>query len=178
MPSAATRIRPEMITLSEVSPKNEDHTGITSTWNLKYGRSAPIHKTETESGTWRIDRCLDSEFGVSRCKLVYTEYINNEVLLYSTPRQEHSHPVISHKAQEHGKQCYITESLCCVQLITQRTDQPYVNKKINSKKKQTDHIDPLTCPAAAAASRPRCCCLQQLAFRLTRIHIPHICSFI
>ena len=50
MPLAATWIQPEIIILSEVIQKDKYHT-ITSTWNLKYDRSAPIYKTETESGT-------------------------------------------------------------------------------------------------------------------------------
>ena len=52
-------------------------------------------------------RGKDSEFGISRCKLVYIGWINNKVLLYSTGNYI-KYPVINHN----GK-VYITESLCC-----------------------------------------------------------------
>ena len=64
---------------------------ITYMWNLKYGTNELIYKTETDSLTWRTNRLVakgkgaeegkDWEFGVSRCKLFYTERIN-KVLLY------------------------------------------------------------------------------------------------
>ena len=67
--------------------------GITSMWNLKYGRNEPIYKTERltgrennfvaakgEGGRSRTDR----EVGVSRCKLLHFQWVSNEVLLYST----------------------------------------------------------------------------------------------
>ena len=36
-------------------PEKERQTphDITYIWNLKYGRNEPMHKTETDSGTWR-----------------------------------------------------------------------------------------------------------------------------
>ena len=58
----------------------------------------------------------DWELGVSRCKLLYIEWINNKVLLYSTGNHIH-YPVINRNAKEYEKQCiyiYITESLCCI----------------------------------------------------------------
>ena len=65
--------------------------GITYMWDLKNGTNDPIHKTETDSQTWRTElwllrgkRGMDWEFGVSRCKLLHLEWISNEVLLYST----------------------------------------------------------------------------------------------
>ena len=42
------------------------------------------------------------EFGISRCKLVYTEWINN-ILLYSTGNYIH-YPVISHNEKEYEKE--------------------------------------------------------------------------
>ena len=78
-------------------------------------------------------RGMEWEFGISRCKLVYREWIDNKVLLYSTGNYIQS-PVINHN----GKECEtiyiylyiyiyiyiyiylyiyiyicITESLCC-----------------------------------------------------------------
>ena len=52
-----------------------------------------IYKTEIDSQTQKTDLWLSREgggggkgweFGVSRCKLVYIEWINNKVLLHST----------------------------------------------------------------------------------------------
>ena len=64
-------------------------------------------------------------FGVSRCKLVYREWINNKVLLYSTGNCI-QYTVINHNGKEYEKECvcvcvyiyiyiyiYITESVCC-----------------------------------------------------------------
>ena len=65
---------------------------ITYTWNLKYDSDEPMYGTDSQ--TWRIDLWLprrrggevsmDWEFGISRCKLLYIEYINNKILLHST----------------------------------------------------------------------------------------------
>ena len=60
-------------------------------WNLKYSTNEPIYKTETDSQTETSDlwlprgreggRRMDWEFGVSTCKLLHLEWINNTVLL-------------------------------------------------------------------------------------------------
>ena len=78
----------EIIILSEVR-KRQIPYDITYTWNLKYGTNEPIYKTQTDSQTQRTDlwlprgggRGMDWEFGVGRCKLLHTEWINNKVLL-------------------------------------------------------------------------------------------------
>ena len=55
----------------------------------------------------------DWEFGISRCTLLYIEWINNKVLLYSTGNCS-QYPVINHNGKEYEKEyIYITESLCC-----------------------------------------------------------------
>ena len=54
---------------------------------------------------------MEGEFGVSRCKLVYIEWINNKVLLYSTGNYI-QYPVINYN-EKNIKSIYITESLCC-----------------------------------------------------------------
>ena len=57
---------------------------------------------------------MDWEFGISRCKLLYIEWIN-KVLLYSTGNY-FQYPVINHKGKEYIKKniyMCITESLCC-----------------------------------------------------------------
>ena len=69
-------------------------------------------------------------FGVSRCKLLYTQCVTNNVLLYSTGSYI-QYPIISHKGKEYEKECmhthrytyvyiyiYISESLWCMQKLT------------------------------------------------------------
>ena len=46
----------------------------------------------------------DWEFGVSRRKLLYREWINNEVLPYSTGNYI-QYPVISHNGKGYEKEC-------------------------------------------------------------------------
>ena len=43
------------------------------------------------------------KFGISRCKLVYIEWINNKVLLYSTGKYI-QYPVINHNGKEYEKE--------------------------------------------------------------------------
>ena len=45
----------------------------------------------------------DWEFGISRCKLVYTEWINNKILLYSTGNYI-QYPMINHSGKEYEKE--------------------------------------------------------------------------
>ena len=47
---------------------------------------------------------MDWEFGISRCKLLYIEWINNKVLLYSTWNYI-QYPVINHNGKEYAKEC-------------------------------------------------------------------------
>ena len=76
----------------------------TSSWTLcqilKYGTNELICETETDSdienrlvvvngGAGRSG--MDEEFGLGRCKLLHLEWINNEVLLYSTGNYIQSH---------------------------------------------------------------------------------------
>ena len=64
------------------------------------------------------------EFGISRCKLLYIEWINNKLLLYSTGNYIQN-PMINHNGKEDKKRIYIyiyiyiciTESLCCTAVI-------------------------------------------------------------
>ena len=46
----------------------------------------------------------DWEFRISRCKLLYIEWINNKVLLYST-RKYTQYPVIKHNGKEYENKC-------------------------------------------------------------------------
>ena len=43
------------------------------------------------------------EFGISRCKLLYIEWINNKVLQYSTGNYI-QYPVINHNGKEYGEE--------------------------------------------------------------------------
>ena len=62
---------------------------------------------------------MEWEFGVSRCKLVYMEWIN-KVLLYSTGNYI-QYPVINHNEKNIKKNVCVctTESLCLQQKLTQ-----------------------------------------------------------
>ena len=65
---------------------------ITYMQNLKYDTSELIYETETDSQTQIMNLWLPRgwgwrngvEFGISGCKLLYIEWIDNKVLLYST----------------------------------------------------------------------------------------------
>ena len=73
-----------------------------------------IYQTETDSQTQRTDLWLPSgrrggrgkdwEFGINRCKLLYTGWINNKVLLYSTGKYI-QYPVIKHNGKGYEKEC-------------------------------------------------------------------------
>ena len=98
-------------------------------WNLKYGTSEPIYKTERDSQTQRTDlqlpkgsgggRGMDWEFGAGRCKLLHLGWINNKVLLYSTGNYIQSLGINHNNKEYQKKSVYIyvcvciTESLCC-----------------------------------------------------------------
>ena len=45
---------------------------------------------------------VEWEFGISRCKLLHIEWINNKVLLYSTENYT-QYPMINHNGTEHIK---------------------------------------------------------------------------
>ena len=47
---------------------------------------------------------MDWEFGISRCKQLYLEWINNKVLLYSTGNYI-QYPVINRNGKEYEKEC-------------------------------------------------------------------------
>ena len=78
-------------------------------WNLKYDTNELIYKTETDSQTENRlvvakqgKEGMDWEFGISRYKLLYREWINNKVLLYST-RNYIQYPMINHNRKEYEK---------------------------------------------------------------------------
>ena len=53
---------------------------------------------------------MDWEFGITRCKLLYIEWIKNEVLLYSTGNYI-QYPVITHNGNEYKKE-YVCVCVC------------------------------------------------------------------
>ena len=62
---------------------------------------------------------MEWDVGVSRCKLLHIEWINNKVLLYSAENYI-QYPMINHNGKEYRKEyIYIctTESLCCTAVI-------------------------------------------------------------
>ena len=58
---------------------------------------------------------MEWEFGVSRCKLSYIEWINNKVLRYSTGNYI-QYPIINHNGKEYiKKRMYMCVCVCvCV----------------------------------------------------------------
>ena len=79
-------------------------------WNLKYDTNEFIYKTETDIGDilglakWEGGRKgVKKEFGISRCKLLCMEWINNKVLLYGI-RNSSQYPVIIHNGKEYEKE--------------------------------------------------------------------------
>ena len=64
------------------------------------------------------ERRMDWEFGITECKLLHLEWINNKDLLYNIKNYIQS-PGIDHDGKEYTKECVsvcvcTTESLCCV----------------------------------------------------------------
>ena len=57
---------------------------------------------------------MDWEFEISRCKLVYIEWINNNILLYSTGNYI-QYPVINHNGKEYEKQIHAQQNHFAVQ---------------------------------------------------------------
>ena len=82
-------------------------------WSLKYHTNEHIYKRETDSQIQRIELWLprwrgawgrkDWEFETSKCKLLYTEWINNKVPPYSTGNYVQD-TVINHDGNKHEKE--------------------------------------------------------------------------
>ena len=53
------------------------------------------------------DRWMDGEFGVSRCKLLYLEWITTRSYCIA------QYPLINHNEKEYEKYIHIVASLCC-----------------------------------------------------------------
>ena len=87
------------------------------------------HKYVVARGEQGQREKMDCEVGVSKCKLLYIEWINNTILVYSTGNYFH-YPVTNHNRKEYEKEntyLYISESLCCI-VETNIINQLYFNK--------------------------------------------------
>ena len=96
-------------------------------WNLKYDTNELIYKinrlTDIENGLVVAKGKgdgggLDWEFGISRCKLLCIEWINNQILLYSTENYI-QYPVINHNGKEFLK---LEDKIVCVQYLIKHND--------------------------------------------------------
>ena len=82
---------------------------------LKNDTNELIYKTETDSQTenkllvTKEERRggMDWEFGISRCKLLYIEWINNKVLLYRTGNYIQPPGIIHNGKYKKKKRMYI-----------------------------------------------------------------------
>lgn len=96
MPFVTIRMDLEILILSEVSQKEKDTYHMLSfTCGISNITQMNLPAEQKQTKTQRTDLWLrrgregergerDWEFGISRCKLLYIEWINNNVLLYST----------------------------------------------------------------------------------------------
>ena len=93
---------------------------ITYMWDLKYEKMDLHTKDKQTHRHKRTDLWLprgrgcqggmDKKFGISRCKLLYTEWINNKVLLYSTGSYV-QYPVINNNGKDFEKRISLYISL-------------------------------------------------------------------
>ena len=89
----------ELIILSKSERERQTPFDITYMWTLTYDTNKYICKTDSKrTDLWLPrgrGRGMDQEFGVSRSKLLYTEWISNKVLQYSTGNYI-QYPVVNH----------------------------------------------------------------------------------
>ena len=78
---------------------------------------------------------MDWEFGVRKCKLLYTGWINNEVLVYSTGNYI-QYPVINHNGKENKKEQVCVCVCVCVCIYIKRNNFT-VQKKLTQNWKST-----------------------------------------
>ena len=84
--------------------------------NLKYDtmKQKRTHRLRDQTCGCQVGwggRGMDWEFGTDRCKLLYTEWINNKVLLYSTGNYS-QYPVINHNGKNMENNVYIYVCVC------------------------------------------------------------------
>ena len=148
MPFAATWRQLEIITL-KVKKERERQIpyNITYTWTVKYVTNENRNRLKDMGNRlvvvkrvigWRGQkggRGMDWAFGLTSCKLLHLEWINNQVLLYIT-RNYIQPPVINCNGKEYKYGC----NFC----IAQYCNQLYFNLKKQNKKAKHGNI-PLYC---------------------------------
>ena len=85
---------------------------MTYMWNLTYDTNELIYKKDPQTqrtDLWLLSRTkagegMDSEVRISRCKLLYIDWIKNKVLLSSTEYCI-EYPLINHNGKEYEKEC-------------------------------------------------------------------------
>ena len=70
---------------------------------------------------------MDWEFGISRCKLLYIEWINNKVLLYSTGNYI-QYSVTGHLVYDKGARIYNGEKTASSIIGAEKTGQLHVKE--------------------------------------------------
>ena len=111
---AATWMQLEIIILSEVRKRKTNtiwyHLHVESKlwhkWTYLWNRNRirDIGNTLLVAKGEGGGRRVDWELGISRCKLVYTEWINNNILLYSSGKYI-QYPMKNHTWKEYEKEC-------------------------------------------------------------------------
>ena len=82
---------------------------ITYMWNLKQDTNEPINKTDSQirrTDLWLLRGEKYWEFGISKYKLLYREWINKKVLLCST-KNYMQYPVINSKEKNMKQYIYV-----------------------------------------------------------------------
>ena len=109
MPSAAIWMQLEIIILSKSERERQIPYDITYMQNLKYDTNELISETYADSDLEnRLVAAQEKEFrgrmewetGVSSYRLLYTEWMNKKIILYSTENNIH-YPVINHNRKEY-----------------------------------------------------------------------------
>ena len=128
-------------------------------WKLNYDTHELIYERKTDSQTWRTDlwslragrEGLDWEFGISRCKLLYVEWINIKILLYRT-RNYTQYLIINYSGKNEIYMCvyiYVLLNHSAIQQkLTQHCISPIVQRnKLTTKESRFPLYTPTNLPA-------------------------------